>query len=81
MDSDFHKIKNNEGNIINKPKEIVIGDNVWIGCRNLILKGSRISDSTLVGASSLTNKAYQKNNIIIGGNPSKIIAEKISWEV
>ena len=39
MDTDFHKLKDEFGNIINKPRPIIIGDRIWIGCRCLILKG------------------------------------------
>lgn len=32
MDSDFHKIFDENGLEINAPQEVVIGDNIWIGC-------------------------------------------------
>jgi acetyltransferase-like isoleucine patch superfamily enzyme len=37
MDTDFHKIKNEFGQVINSPRPIIVGDNVWIGCRCLVL--------------------------------------------
>ena len=80
MDTDFHKIKDTENNIINEPKEIFIGNNVWIGCRNTILKGSQISDNSVIGSNSLINKKFNKNNILIAGNPAKILKENIVWE-
>lgn len=39
MDTDFHKIKNEDGVQINTNSPVLIGDHVWIGCRALILKG------------------------------------------
>ncbi|MBK9533326.1 MAG: acyltransferase [Chitinophagaceae bacterium] len=39
MDTDFHPITDNVGNIINGDKSITIGDHVWVGCRATILKG------------------------------------------
>lgn len=80
MDTDFHKIKNIENNMINESKEIFIGNNVWIGCRNTILKGSQISDNSVIGSNSLINKKFNKNNILIAGNPAKILKENIVWE-
>lgn len=34
MDTDFHKIKNEHGAILNNPEPNIIGDKVWIGCRS-----------------------------------------------
>ena len=81
MDTDFHKIKNIEkSDIINISKEISIGNNVWIGCRNTILKGSIIMDNSVIGANSLVNKEFKKENVLIAGNPAKILKENIVWE-
>lgn len=81
MDTDFHKIKNKEkNNIINEPKEIYIGNNVWIGCRNIILKGSEISNNCVIGSDSLINKKFNRDNVLIAGNPGKILKENIIWE-
>ena len=80
MDTDFHKIKSIENNIINEPKEIFVGNNVWIGCRNTILKGSQILNNCVIGSNSLINKKFDKNNILIAGNPVKILKENIVWE-
>lgn len=79
MDTDFHKIRIlNEIN--NEPEEIIIGDNVWFGCRSTILKGSKISDNSVVGANSLINKQFEENNVLITGNPSRVIKKNITWE-
>ena len=81
MDTDFHKIKNIEKNgTINISKEISTGDNVWFGCRNTILKGSQISNNCVIGSNSLINKKFYKDNILIAGNPAKILKENIVWE-
>lgn len=81
MDTDFHKVKElGKNEMTNKNKEISIGNNVWIGCRNIILKGTVISDNSIVGANSLLNKKFVKENIMIVGNPAKIIKENIEWE-
>ena len=38
---------------MNKSREIVVGDKVWIGCRATILKGAIIPSNTVIGACSL----------------------------
>jgi acetyltransferase-like isoleucine patch superfamily enzyme len=52
--------------------EVIIGDNVWIGERSIILKGVRIGNNAVVAAGSVVTKDVQENTIV-GGNPAKII--------
>ena len=80
MDTDFHKINTTDVQYINKDKDIIIGNNVWIGCRNLILKGSKISDNSVIGANSKINSKFEECNVIISGNPASIIKSDITWE-
>lgn len=37
--SDYHKIFDGNGNRVNENKNVIIGNNVWIGLRSIILKG------------------------------------------
>jgi acetyltransferase-like isoleucine patch superfamily enzyme len=79
MDDDFHEIKNEAGTIINEPKNIIIGDDVWIGCRCLILKGTEIGKGNVIAANSTLTKSYKTQNSILTG--SKVIKENIVWKV
>lgn len=80
MDDDFHKIYNKNDEIINFPKEIIVGNKVWIGCRSIILKGSNIPDNSIIAAGSIVTKSLKEENVIYGGNPLRIINEEINWE-
>jgi acetyltransferase-like isoleucine patch superfamily enzyme len=80
MDTDSHTIKDELGNIINKPKPIIIGNKVWIGCRCLVLKGTIIPNNSVLGADSIAGKGMEKENCLYAGSPSKLIKENISWE-
>lgn len=82
MDTDSHKIYDTFSNKqLNVDKQIKIGDNVWIGCRCVILKGTIIGDNTIIGANSMVNGSYcDYKNVIIGGNPIKIKKENIYWK-
>lgn len=80
MDTDFHKLKDETGIVINKPKPIIIGDKVWIGCRCLILKGSVIPNNCVIGADSIISRELEKENCLYVGNPCKMVKENISWE-
>lgn len=81
MDTDFHKIKSLDGNILNPSSEIFIGNHVWIGCKSLILKGSVISDNNIIGANSLVSSKLLQSNSVYAGNPVRIVKQDISWEL
>ncbi len=70
----------NTKKLINPEKDIKIGNHVWIGQNVTLLKGSCINDNCVIGASSLVNKVFSENNVIIAGNPAKIIKKDIYWE-
>jgi len=76
LDNDFHPIDpvarlNNDESFI-KSKEIVIGNNVFIGGNAIILKGTRIGDNSVIGAGSVVSGEFGCD-VIIAGNPGKLI--------
>lgn len=81
MDTDFHKLKDESGNIFNSPKPIIIGNRVWIGCRSIVLKGTSIPDNCVIGANSTVSKPLENENGLYVGSPSKLVKENISWEI
>ena len=80
MDTDFHKIMNTKGEIINPPKNIRIGDHVWIGSRCSILKGSIIPSQSVLSSGSIVNKAFDEEGCIYGGIPAICLRKNIIWE-
>ena len=83
MDTDFHKILNKDGEIVNAPRPINIGNHVWICCRNTILKGVTISDNNIISANSTITKSISESNCAIGGNGKDVVILKrdINWEM
>ncbi|MBR6099457.1 acyltransferase [bacterium] len=78
--NDGHIILDREtGELINAPEDIFIGNNVWVGMRSMILKGSRIPDGCVIGAMSLVNKKFDEDNILIAGVPARKIRSNIEW--
>lgn len=78
--SDFHSIVDAEsGERINKPDNILIGDNNWITTDIKIRKGTVISNNSVIGSNSLVNKKFLKSNVIITGQPARIVRENIYW--
>ncbi len=75
-----HLLFDTEGNYIDKPKGIVIGDHVWIGDSSYILKNATIGSGSVVGIASVVTKAFSEENVVIAGNPARICKRNIHWE-
>lgn len=54
-------------------KPITIGDNVWIGGGATILPGVTLGDNVVVAAGSVVTKSFDQNNIVLAGNPARVI--------
>ena len=57
--------------------EITIGDNCFVGQNSCILYGVSITNNVIVAAGSVVTKSILEPNVIVGGNPAKIIGK---WE-
>jgi acetyltransferase-like isoleucine patch superfamily enzyme len=80
MDTSFHKLKRLDGNVKDKPfAPIHIGKNNWLTSRVLVLKGTKTSDFTVIGAGSILNKDFSHYPMyaLLAGNPVKLKAEGI----
>ena len=80
--TDGHIIKDKEsGQCINKATNgVEIGDHCWIGHRVTIIKNTILQKDTIVGACSLVKGQFNESNIIIAGNPAKIIKRNVEWD-
>jgi len=73
-DSDWHDIYDRT-DYVASPKEVIIQENVWIGEKSLILKGSKIGKNSIIGAGSVVSGEVPAN-VIFDGNPAKQIKKK-----
>ena len=64
---------------LNNSKSIEIGDHVWIGSDVVILKGSNISEGSVVGVRSLVKGKVEKN-VVVAGSPARKIRDNIKWK-
>lgn len=80
MDSDAHHILNDDMVVINEPREITIGDKVWIGARCTVTKGSLIASNVVIATNSCVYGKYETSNCVMGGNPIKVLKEGITWK-
>lgn len=53
-------------------KPVTIGNNVWIGGRAVINPGVTIGDNVVVASGAVVTKDVPAN-VVVGGNPAKII--------
>ena len=51
---------------------VEIGNDVWIGCNSIILKGVKIREGVIVAAGSVVTRDVPAN-VMVAGNPAKII--------
>jgi len=76
MDLDGHPIWPPEDRIhnpaIENDRDVIIGKNVWIGNRCVILKGTNIGDNSVIAAGSVVTKDIPAN-VLAGGTPAKVI--------
>lgn len=55
-------------------KPVTIGNNVWIGGRAIINPGVTIGDNAVIASGSVVVKDVPAN-VLVGGNPARIIKE------
>lgn len=76
IDNDFHpidpEVRRKTPNERMEIQPIEIGDNVFIGCNCLILKGAKIGENTVIGAGSVVIGKIPAN-CIAAGNPARVI--------
>tara|TARA_B100000965_G_scaffold236969_1_gene198651 strand:- start:1150 stop:1539 length:390 start_codon:yes stop_codon:yes gene_type:complete len=68
-DSDWHGIYDRT-DYVATPKEVVIEDNVWIGEKSIILKGTKIGKNSIIGAGSVVSGEIPEN-VVYAGNPAR----------
>lgn len=63
-------IERNSGKEYAKP--VTIGDNVWIGGSAIINPGVTIGDNAVIASGAVVTKNVP-DNVVVGGNPAKVI--------
>lgn len=73
VDCDFHEIApstRNRSHGLAKP--MVVGNNVWLGSRVMVLKGVKIGDNTVVAAGSIVTRSLPPD-VVAAGSPAKVL--------
>lgn len=76
---DSHSIIDIDGSRINHAEDVIIGNHVWLGNKTTILKGSIIQPNSIVGTGAVVTKPFYQANVILVGNPAKVVRENTNW--
>lgn len=77
--TDTHSITQ-DGQVVNIPKSIHIGDHVWAGKDVAILKGVTIGNGAVIGMRSLVTHDLAEKTLSLG-SPAKTVRENIGWSI
>ncbi len=65
--------------LLNKGGSVHIGNKVWIGRNVFIGKNVVVGNGSVVGFGSVVTKAFNVENVVLGGNPATVIKTNIEW--
>ncbi|HEY0410398.1 MAG TPA: acyltransferase [Candidatus Dormibacteraeota bacterium] len=72
LDSDFHEVGHHSELRADVPAAVVIGDNVWLASRSVVLKGVTIGEGAVVCAGSVVVTSVPPYTMV-GGSPARAI--------
>ncbi|MHC5224861.1 acyltransferase [Ignatzschineria sp. LJL83] len=64
--------------ILNPNKSVYISDRVWVCDDVIVLKGTKISSDTVIGAGTVVTGTID-SHLIVAGNPCRIVKTGIIW--
>tara|TARA_B110001452_G_scaffold96915_1_gene80188 strand:+ start:3253 stop:3738 length:486 start_codon:yes stop_codon:yes gene_type:complete len=67
-------------NFIYSKGDIIIGNDVWIGAKSIILSGLKIGDGAVIAAGSVVSSDI-KPYTIVAGNPAREVKKRFSNDV
>ena len=70
IDNAYHDL--DDHSITPPSRPIIVGDNVWIGTRAIILPGVTIGDGAVIGAGAVVTKDVPARSVA-AGNPARIL--------
>lgn len=73
-----HIFDRNTHERINKPKDVILHNHVWVGEGACLLPGTNIGEGSIVAAKAVTSSTFG-DHVIIAGVPAKVIRENVCW--
>ena len=78
-DSDFHPLRNENGEITNPPADVTIGDHVWLAANVTVLKGAAIGNGAVIGAGTKVSGIVGDKSLVVSPAELKTIRENVNW--
>lgn len=63
---------------MNYSKDIIIGNQVWLGQRVTLLGGAQIGTGSIVGTSAVVSGRFGGHQVIVGV-PARCVRENVCW--
>jgi acetyltransferase-like isoleucine patch superfamily enzyme len=81
IDHDWHDICDEKGILLNPPRPVFVGDDVWVCCQALILKGCTIKNGVIVAAGTTVTGSIDASNAIIGADSRlRVLRSNVFWK-
>lgn len=78
--SDMHSILDVKSGIrLNPPRDILIGDHVWLAQGVRIMKGSQIGQDCIIGSRALVCGSIPANSLAVG-TPARVVRSGVTWD-
>lgn len=74
MDNDFHRLEPERRNELPESAPIILGENVWLGARVIVLRGVTIGADSVIGAGSVVTRDIPPRSVAVG-LPAKVIRQ------
>jgi acetyltransferase-like isoleucine patch superfamily enzyme len=72
IDNDFHDLEQRDRMPASRP--VIIGDDVWLGTRAIVLPGVHIGQGAVVGAGSVVTRDVPAWTVV-AGNPARVVRQ------
>ncbi len=77
MDTDQHALTDATGTRTNPDREVVFGDNVWLGHHVIVTKGTHLASHITAAAGARLVGSYDQPLSILAGNPATIVKQGV----
>lgn len=78
-DSDYHQIQDQNGNMKNYSKSVVIGDHVWFTNQIMVLKGVHVGSGSVIAPHTVIRKSVPENCMVGNSSQAIVFQQDIYW--